>query len=270
MNDRHPLDWYPGDESESRTVEEANRWVEEMLTRRKMIKYKRDAGVLEAQPAPNTTNLTREIVMPSKDITRRRAVSRAHHVRALARNLAFITEVNARTTCAHCGIQPIEWHNPEHVLPGRALYRIGHMVRTVRAIAAIQAELDRCTPLCRRCHMIEDGRLRKFKQMASKPKPRGPMLPCANCLRLAKPLRRDLCSTCSSRQRYYRKTESGENVGAVLARERARAQGVRPAGKASHCRAGHPLVDGNILLESNGARRCKTCRQAYLKAKQGR
>lgn len=33
-DDAHPLDWYPGDEPEFRTVEEAERWVNETLTRR--------------------------------------------------------------------------------------------------------------------------------------------------------------------------------------------------------------------------------------------
>jgi len=77
-------------------------------------------------------------------------------------NRAFINEVNARTVCAHCGAQPIEWHNPDHVEPGRGTYRIGNMVTQPATIAAIQAEIERCTPLCRRCHMKEDGRLRIF------------------------------------------------------------------------------------------------------------
>lgn len=78
------------------------------------------------------------------------------------RNQAFVKEVNARTFCAHCGAQPVEWHNPDHVEKNRQTYRIGFMTRTTRSLAAIQAEMDQCTPLCRRCHMKEDGRLRGF------------------------------------------------------------------------------------------------------------
>ena len=47
-----------------------------------------------------------------------------------------------------------DWHNPEHVeAPVR---RVGRMVGIGRSVEAIQAEIDQCTPLCRRCHMAED------------------------------------------------------------------------------------------------------------------
>jgi hypothetical protein len=32
-----------------------------------------------------------------------------------------------KTFCAHCGQQPIEWHNPEHEQPGNGWRRIGHL-----------------------------------------------------------------------------------------------------------------------------------------------
>jgi hypothetical protein len=69
-DDAHPLDWYPEDaeQPEYRTLEEVEQWMSEMLTRREMVQYERGAGVLEALPAPYTTNLTREIVMPLDDI----------------------------------------------------------------------------------------------------------------------------------------------------------------------------------------------------------
>ncbi len=80
--------------------------------------------------------------------------------RAIAR--AFVKEVNARTVCAHCGAKKIEWHNPEHVELNRQSYRISRLVGTARSIEVIKAEMARCTPLCRRCHMKEDGRLKRF------------------------------------------------------------------------------------------------------------
>ncbi len=52
--------------------------------------------------------------------------------------------------------------------------------------------------LCRKCHMLEDGRLTRFrtrKRLAKEPKP------CAVCGKPSKPLRKGRCSTCSS---YYR------------------------------------------------------------------
>src|SRR5689334_17544287 len=36
----------------------------------------------------------------------------------------FVAEVNSRTFCAHCGAQPVEWHNPEHVELKRENFRI--------------------------------------------------------------------------------------------------------------------------------------------------
>lgn len=110
--------------------------------------------------------------MPHKDTSARLAYFRAYNrarraqsnlaqIAYRARNRAFVAEVNARTVCAHCGGQPIEWHNPEHVELNRQHFRISVLQHTA-SIATIQAEMDRCTPLCRRCHMAEDGRLEKF------------------------------------------------------------------------------------------------------------
>lgn len=81
---------------------------------------------------------------------------------------AFVIRINAQTYCAHCGSQPIEWHNPEHVERNREHFRIGRMVSFGKAIAAIKREMSLCTPLCRRCHMAEDGRLKAFKERGDK------------------------------------------------------------------------------------------------------
>lgn len=75
---------------------------------------------------------------------------------------AFVAEVNARTFCAHCGAQPVEWHNPDHVELNRTHFRIGRMVSFGKTARSIEREMALCTPLCRRCHMKEDGRLKKF------------------------------------------------------------------------------------------------------------
>ena len=131
---------------------------------------------------------------------------------------AFVDELNGRTVCAHCGAQPVEWHNPEHVELRRETYRIGQMITFWRSVQEIEAELRRCTPLCRRCHMVEDGRIMNLNRGRPVQEPK----PCTVCLRPSKPLRRGLCSKCSSRARYYRKTEGGENAGAVRARNRSR------------------------------------------------
>lgn len=141
---------------------------------------------------------------------------------ARARNRAFVAEINGRTVCARCGKQPIEWHNTEHVELNRRGFRISSMVADGSSVERIQMEMARCTPLCRRCHMAEDGRLQKFVADAGGRLPSGLSLlpkPCSQCERLFKPLRRGLCERCYDRQRYYRETETGENYGASRRRE---------------------------------------------------
>lgn len=54
--------------------------------------------------------------------------------------------------------------------------------------------------LCRRCHMIVDGRLERLKTG-----PKAPVIPpqpCVNCSRPSKPLRRGRCHRCSGYYRY--------------------------------------------------------------------
>lgn len=165
-------------------------------------------------------------------------VRRSHDRSAeLARNRAFVAEINARTVCAHCGAQPIEWHNPEHVKQGKNHRRIARMVGKTFSIQAIQDEINRCTPLCRRCHMREDGRLQRFAEQArSRPKVKPPRL-CTDCQELTTHPRRGLCKRCydrvkrqemsdseraafllTRRTQYHVKTESGESLGAVKRR----------------------------------------------------
>jgi hypothetical protein len=52
----------------------------------------------------------------------------------------------------------VDWHNPEHVL--RPTRRVALLVSAGRSLATIAAEIAVCTPLCRKCHMAEDGRLK--------------------------------------------------------------------------------------------------------------
>lgn len=126
-------------------------------------------------------------------------------VAARARNRAFVDDLNTRTVCTHCGAQPVEWHNPEHVELKRPHMRISQMVTHGAPLRSIGAEMARCTPLCRRCHMAEDGRLKVFvgsrvvvAEQAVKP--------CSECSRLDKPLRKGLCSRCYDRRRYRRRS----------------------------------------------------------------
>lgn len=123
-------------------------------------------------------------------------------LRGRARARAFVDEINAKTVCAHCGATSIEWHNPEHVVGNRWRFRISAMVVRGAAVSSIAAEIDRCIPLCRRCHMAEDGRLKAFVNAGGNRRPVGaslPPKPCAACDRLYKPLRRGFCARCYER-----------------------------------------------------------------------
>jgi hypothetical protein len=122
-------------------------------------------------------------------------VTRESRMIARARAQAFVNEVNRRMVCARCGAQPIEWHNPSHIIPGQKGYRISNMASGGRANRLIQAEMDRCTPLCRRCHMAEDGRIRNL----SVGHPGTMPSPCDRCGREYKPLRKGLCHRCADR-----------------------------------------------------------------------
>lgn len=113
---------------------------------------------------------------------------------------SFVATVNAATPCARCGGGPIEWHNPTHVL-GRKSYRIGYAVAHGRRVEEIAAEMDASTPLCRRCHMAEDGRLARFASEARTRDKTKPARSCVRCGLLYKPTRRGLCSRCYDRQR---------------------------------------------------------------------
>lgn len=76
MNEGHPLDWYPEDEPESRSIEEAEAWVDSVLTRREeaenMVKLHEARQALATPDGLYTTTPAKEIVMPSQRTTRRR------------------------------------------------------------------------------------------------------------------------------------------------------------------------------------------------------
>jgi hypothetical protein len=130
----------------------------------------------------------------------------ARNVSIRARNRSFIDAVNSQTICAKCGCQPIQWHNPEHVALGRQKYRIGNMASSTYSLLAIRAELARCTPLCARCHMHEDGPHQPHIQ--HRPRQHKPPMPCVECGKLWKYRRRGLCGTCDARRRYRLKNRS--------------------------------------------------------------
>ena len=120
----------------------------------------------------------------------------------------FVANTNKITFCANCGSQPIEWHNPEHK-NGKEHQRISNLVQHASCIEEIQSEMNASIPLCRRCHMIEDGRAvlldGRVVLLASRKRYVVPAKPCSQCRVLAKPTRRGLCSSCYERERSRRR-----------------------------------------------------------------
>ena len=108
----------------------------------------------------------------------------------------YLHKVTAGVMCAHCGALPIEWHKPEHI--DRPNDRISALRTQGASVERIQRELDVCTPLCRSCHMIEDGRLTALR--ANQPQQKGATYvgpkPCVVCGKLTKPTRRGRCYGC--------------------------------------------------------------------------
>lgn len=123
--------------------------------------------------------------------------------RLRARKIAtrFVKSINKFTKCQFCGKQPIEWHRKEHV--EHSNWRVSSLRTQGCSIQRIKAEMALCAPLCRSCHMKEDGRGAILH--ASQPYQKGcvyvTVLPCSICKKLHKPLRKGLCYNCYERHR---------------------------------------------------------------------
>lgn len=100
--------------------------------------------------------------------------------------------------------------------------------------------------LCRRCHMVEDGRLERFKESARRNGAlrKQPPKPCINCGVLAKPRRKKLCHRCAD---YFGRT--GRKRPAVT----GLLKGGPPMSKESPC----PNCGRITRLKSKG--RCVVC-----------
>jgi deoxycytidylate deaminase len=109
---------------------------------------------------------------------------------------AYVDEVNSRTVCSRCGAQPVEWHHPDH--PSEPNARVSSLRTQGASVERIQREIERCTPLCRTCHMEEDGRMDALR--GAGPRKKGQVYvepsPCDDCGRPTKPTRRGRCNHC--------------------------------------------------------------------------
>jgi len=155
----------------------------------------------------------------------------------------FVARVRRLTVCAVCGAQPIEWHHPDHVDdPAR---RVGVLALYGSAFWVLKREIRACMPLCRRCHMQEDGRLRRLIDQGFR-RPEAPPLPCQLCGRLFKPLRVGLCAAC-------------------YARTVTRADSGPPNDEKTHCPQGHEYTPENTFVGLQRGHRqrreCRTCQR---------
>ena len=102
------------------------------------------------------------------------AYRKCRHCVKLAKERAkqHVQQIRAQTICITCGRQPIDWHRVEH--EQHPTWRIGHMTARGETIKRIDAEIARCTPLCRRCHMTLDGRIKiAIANVKGSPRPKG-------------------------------------------------------------------------------------------------
>lgn len=108
----------------------------------------------------------------------------------------WLRKYEENIVCANCGAEKIEWHNEDH--PKHPNNRVSSLRAQGVSIDRIKREIDICTPLCRLCHMKEDGRLKELHRNA--PQQKGDVIvekqPCSCCGILYKPLRRGMCSGC--------------------------------------------------------------------------
>jgi hypothetical protein len=73
----------------------------------------------------------------------------------------FMWRVRRETVCVQCGRQPVDFHSDAHLTQPRS--RISNLVSRGATIGRIMRELQRCMPLCRRCHVALDGRMERIR-----------------------------------------------------------------------------------------------------------
>lgn len=123
---------------------------------------------------------------------------RAPRTREAEQRKALVSQIRANTYCARCGAQPIDWHHESH--PQNVERRICRMAATGKSESDILDEIARCTPLCRTCHMIVDGRLEALVQRERKHKPPRPCI-CCGVMMTPHTIRKEMCTRCAAKAR---------------------------------------------------------------------
>lgn len=105
----------------------------------------------------------------------------------------YVNSINSRTYCTVCGGQPVEWHHEDH--PDKPNDRVSSLRTQGASVERIRQEMDRCEPLCRRHHMIADGRMKNLIGNYDTPLPESYFRArkCPNCGVFAKDPVEDHC-----------------------------------------------------------------------------
>lgn len=198
---------------------------------------------------------------------------------------AFAIRMRQQTECARCGSKPIDWHSYDHAKGIRP--RVSRMVSIGASVEEIKAEMDRCTALCRSCHMAEDGRLRELIQNGERyRKTLTAPSPCITCGHLYKPLRLGLCIKCwrqvklsdldDSSYRGVHRTTSGRWAGymylggkttalGTFSTEEEAAEAVQLARSQWYENNGGPPPEHGLQSRYNRGCRCDACRTAKVR-----
>lgn len=69
----------------------------------------------------------------------------------------WFKDYKSKCVCVHCGAsQNIEFHHCK----GHKTMKIAAMVRKAVSIEELKREIDKCIPLCSKCHKVETARLK--------------------------------------------------------------------------------------------------------------
>lgn len=123
--------------------------------------------------------------------------------------------------CEHCGKPACDRHHKD-----------GNTLNNETSNIAI---------LCRRCHMVVDGRLAVIR-VSGKPRRAAVVSVCKVCGNEYRPLRSGRCLRCASY--FYRRGEE------------------RPANPRTvcHCPRGHEYTEANTRIDKSGCKNCRACR----------
>ena len=148
-----------------------------------------------------------------------------------------VEEIRTKTVCSSCGeSKAIDFHHKDH--PRYPSHRISQLIWEGVSLDRIDREIEKCTALCRRCHLVLDGRLENLKKVNPHYKIHvGPQRYCRFCEKPCKILWEGLCRSCFEHERHG-----------------------WPSTKIV-CKWGHLKIGDNAFINAQGYRACKQCQR---------